>query len=466
MFAAQRCDSEGALPQEKEETLMRVFSLATLAVALICASSAASAGSGALSQAGTQSSTYPQATSPGTILLVRPMSDPDNQNRVTGSALFSIHDDGFRLRQLTPFAEDVFNLPDAWFQPFLTLENWVGNAFSPSGRFSQFLNAHTAQPTSNNPFAFGKYFIMNAWGQRTPPLFPGGNDLERPKDGPSYGFLTWGPAGTDLIAFTNSVNGTPVRHACVRVIHPNGTGKRTLWCAKATYPQYKQAIEGLRWSGDGRSLLAYLELTLPQSPNFPRATKLYRIRVATGRATLVNANVTSPLHGPGGDLSYDGHEVVFQVNAPGACTPDEQEQMVVCARNMRTGRQAALVDLDRVLVLSGGQLLLTPDGSHAVVTGSTRVSNATELYLIKTDGTQLRRLTVPCVPLDPNGNNVVVWHPVRLSPDGQRVLANCYSEQGSPFIRFPTRIYVVNLANGSARYVTDGFAYDWHVPTM
>jgi hypothetical protein len=46
------------------------------------------------------------------------------------------------------------------------------------------------------------------------------------------------------------------------------------------------------------------------------------------------------------------------------------------------------------------------------------------------------------------------------------VLANCYSEQGAPYVRYPTQIYVVNLDTGSARYVTDGFAYDWHVPVM
>ena len=359
----------------------------------------------------------------------------------------------------------MYNLPDAWFQPFDTLESWVGNAFSPSGRFSQFLKAHTRQATPNTPFASGKYFIMNAWGQRTPPLFPGGNDLELPKDGPSYGWLTWGPAGTNLIAYSNSVNGTPRRHACVRLMHPDGSGKRTLWCAESSYPN-KQAIEGLRWSGNGRFLLAYVEVTAPDNPNLTIDTRLYRINLNVGSAELVHNDVTSPLHGPAADLSYDGNKVVFQTNSPGACTPEEQDQKVLCVRNLSTGRQVALVDLDRTLVLSGGQLLLTPDGSRAVVNGGSRISNATELYLIRTDGTQLRRLTVPCMPLDPNGNNVVIWHSVRLSPDGKRVLANCYSEQGSPRVRYPTRIYVVNIENGSARYVTDGFAYDWHVPAM
>jgi len=28
------------------------------------------------------------------------------------------------------------------------------------------------------------------------------------------------------------------------------------------------------------------------------------------------------------------------------------------------------------------------------------------------------------------------------------------------------RIYVVNLADGSSRFVTHGVAYDWHVPSI
>lgn len=445
---------------------MRVFSLATLAAALLCGSSAAVAGPGTLSQEGTQPSTYAGDSSPGTILLVRPLTDPASPNRVTGSAIFSVRDNGFGLRQLTPFADDVYNLPDAWFQPFDSLESWVGNAFSPSGRYSQFLKAHTREATVNHPFASGKYFIMNAWGQRTPPLFPGGNDLQLPKDGPSYGWLTWGPAGTDLIAYSNSVNGTPRRNACVRLMHPDGHGKRTLWCAPSSYPN-KQAIEGLRWSGNGRFLLAYVEVTAPDNPNQTIDTRLFRINLNVGSAQLVHNDVTSPLHGAAADLSYDGDKVVFQTNSPGACAPQEQDQHVLCVRTLSTGQLVPLVDLDRTLVLSGGQLLLTPDGSHAVVNGGSRISNAIELYVIKTDGTQLRRLTVPCRPLDPNSGNIgVYWHPVRLSPDGRRVLANCYSEQGSPRIRYPTQIYVVDIKTASARYVIDGYAYDWHVPAI
>ncbi|WP_424681457.1 hypothetical protein [Frateuria sp. YIM B11624] len=441
---------------------MRVFSLTTLAATLTFAAAAA-AGPGVLPQNAQPSI---DSTSPGTIILVRPLASTVNgHQQIIGSAIFSIHDDGSDLLQLTPYAEGVFNVPDAWPAPFDALENWVGSAFSPGGHYSQFLQAYTGSgSTSNNPYVSGKYYVMDASGQQRLPLFHDGNDLPSGNNSPSYGYLTWGPAGTHLIAFSNSANGAPVNHACVGVIHPDGTGERKLWCPQGYYPQYNQAVESLRWSGDGRSLLAYVELTTPDSP-FPHGSDLYRVDVATGAATLVQANVTSNLHGPGGDLSYDGHEIVFQTNTPGSCTPDQQEQMVLCARNMLTGQQVALVDPSGALILAGGQLLLTPGGSQAIVNTIDRYSSTEELYVINTDGTGLRQLTQPCVPLDPNGNIVVTWAAVRLSPDGQQLLANCYVQQETPYVRLPTQMYVINLADGSARYVADGAAYDWHVPT-
>jgi len=42
---------------------------------------------------------------------------------------------------------------------------------------------------------------VEAYGQRMPPLFPGGNDLQPPKDGPSYGYVSWGPADANAIAY-------------------------------------------------------------------------------------------------------------------------------------------------------------------------------------------------------------------------------------------------------------------------
>jgi hypothetical protein len=439
-----------------EETLMRVFSLTTLAATLTLAAAVA-AGPEALAQDSPSSS-------PGTVLLAKPQLTMINgHEQITGSAIFSIRDDGSNLLQLTPYADGVFNVADAWSAPFDTLENWFGNAFSPGGRFSQYLEAHTGSgATANNPYVFGKYYVMDASGQFRHGIFDDGNDLGAGNNGKGYGYLTWGPAGTHLIAFSNSANGAPVRHACVGVVRPGGAGLRKLWCPQGYYPQYYQAAEGLRWSRDGRSLLVYVELTTPENP-FPYGSDLYRVDVATGAATLVHTNVTGNQHGAGGDLSADGQEIVFQTNTPGSCTPDEQEQMVVCARNMQTGRQVSLVDPDGILTLTGGQLLLTADGSQVVVDGIDPYVNAEELYLVNTDGTGLRQITQPCVPLDPNGSNLVTWAAVRLSPDGRQLLANCYVDQTGPN-RVVPKVYVIDLVNGSARYLTDGVAYDWHVP--
>jgi hypothetical protein len=438
-----------------EETLMRVFSLTTLAATLTLATTA---GPAVLAQDSPSSS-------PGTVLLAKPqLTTINGHEQITGSAIFSIRDDGSNLLQLTPYADGVFNVADAWSGPFDALENWFGRAFSPGGHFSQYLEAHTGSgATANNPYVSGKYYVMDASGQYRHAIFGGVDDLGSGANGEGYGYLTWGPAGTHLIAFSNSANDAPVRHACLGVIRPDGTGQRKLWCPHGYYPQYYQAIGGLRWSGDGRSLLAYVELTTPDNP-FPYGSDLYRVDVATGAATLVHANANGTQHGAGADLSADGNEIVFQTNTRGSCTPDVQDQMVVCARNMQTGQQVPLVDPEGVLTLSGGQLLLTPDGSQVVVDGIDPYVNAEELYLVNTDGTGLRQITQPCVPLDPNGSNLVTWAAVRLSPDGQQLLANCYVDQVGPN-RVVPKVYVINLADGSARYLTDGVAYDWQVAT-
>ena len=74
---------------------MRVFSLATLAAALLCGSSAALAGPAGPSGVGTQPPTYAGDGTAGTILMTRPLTD--SNNRVTGSAIFSIRDNGFGM---------------------------------------------------------------------------------------------------------------------------------------------------------------------------------------------------------------------------------------------------------------------------------------------------------------------------------------------------------------------------------
>lgn len=436
---------------------MHVASRSSALAALFCVATAAFA---------TQPSTYGEPASPGTILFARPLANTvDGHQVISGSAIFTIGDDGFGERQLTPYADDVYNLPDAWYLPFRVIEPWMPRAFSPSGRFSLFLKAHPGTTTITQQYSDGKYYIVNQRGQRTPAIFPGSNDLKKPKDGKSYGSLTWGPEGTDLIAYGNSSHGQPVTHACVYVIHPTGYDNHKLWCASGYYPTYKQAIEGLRWSGDGKSLLTYVALSPPGHPQQVNHADLYRIDVATGAATLVQANVGLSMW-EAGDLSYDGNKVVFWSNGPGTCKSNVSEYRVVCVKNMLTGQKTALVDPDHILTIGGAQLLLTADGSKVIVRGFNNSSNVEELYLINADGTGLRRLTEPCVPLV-DSYTVVTWSSIRLSPDDSRVLANCdFEHSGDEHgLVVGSKIYVINLADGSARFITDGRAYDWHVPS-
>src|SRR3569833_553684 len=158
-------------------------------------------------------------TSPGTVLLWRHMFGTiDGAKSPTGGVIYSIGDDGSNLRQLTPRQRGVFNIPRLF-------EWWPANAFSPSGNYSVFLREQSdlAYPDAT---IHGKYLVMDAQGH-TWSLFPGADDLQPP----GYGSVTWGPAGTNEIAYANAADNHPHRHpACVRLMHPNGTGDHTLWC--------------------------------------------------------------------------------------------------------------------------------------------------------------------------------------------------------------------------------------------
>ena len=118
-------------------------------------------------------------------------------------------------------------------------------------------------------------------------------------------------------------------------------------------------------------------------------------------------------------------------------------------------------------MVGGGQMLLIPDGSKVVMTAVIPDSAVEELVLANTDGTLARQITQPCVALDPRTLNEEAWVPVRLSPDGTRLLANCYvyQNEGSTNASQQVRMYVINLIDGSARYVANGLAYDWRVPS-
>ena len=214
---------------------------------------------------------------------------------------------------------------------------------------------------------------MNSRGERTRPLFYGADDLEKPSDGPGYGSVTWGPAGTNQIAYANAPDDSPTKHpACIRLMHPDGTGDHKLWCASRW--DYR-GIEAIRWSGDGKSLLAYAVRTDATGPGVSPLADLYVVDVQTGAATLVEANVRAPYVGWGvGDISYDGHEVVYGVvydtHDPGPCNvPTQAAAIVWCARNMQTGQTVALTDPDKAVAFGMQyQVLLSPDGAQAYLT--------------------------------------------------------------------------------------------------
>jgi len=139
---------------------------------------------------------------------------------------------------------------------------------------------------------------------------------------------------------------------------------------------------------------------------------------------------------------------------------------VVISPYMLTGQTVALTDPSNVVaLLPNNQALISPDGSQAFVSGAPSSSSGqdTEIYAVKTDGSGLRKVTSPCATVD--ATTSLWWQPVRVSPDGTRILANCHTETTTPpaTVVLKDQVDVVNLADGSARFVTDGMAYDWHV---
>lgn len=396
-------------------------------------------------------------TSPGTILFSR--TAYDSQGNSTGSSIFSIGDNGLNLKQLTPHVDGEYDIPSvssAWGL-------WLTNAFNPKGSYSVFLRASYSLHTGYHD---GKYFIVSAYGVRTPPMFWGANDLQDPSAGPGYGSVSWGPANNDQIAFANvaDLHTTGAHPSCVRLMQSTGVNNHALWCAdRWNY----WGIEGIRWSGDGGSLMVYAVTT-----HNPLMSDLYVINTSTGAATLVAKNLYSPHNGNApGDISYDGHEVIYQTtrdtNDP-VCYPPYG--LMWCAKNLQTGQSTALTDpSNAVTLLPYGIALISPDGSQAYLAGynSTVGDWDNELYAVKTDGSALSQISSPCVTLDheKEPNDLLWWHPVRVSPDGGRMVANCQYLKAPPSGEVRgQQIWVLNLNGGSPSFVTDdGVAYDWHV---
>ncbi|HKT26737.1 hypothetical protein [Dyella sp.] len=404
--------------------------------------------------------------SPGTVLFWRTVNGTvGGVNTPVSSAIFSIGDDGLNERQLTPYTTGEFDMPG--IGNYMGL--WLTNAFNPAGTYSVLLPAQSTLPHYTGTQYHGKYVLINANGARTSPIFYGPDDLQPPSasPSPSYGSVSWGPAGNDQIAYANVPDDQFGRHpACVRLMNSNGTNDHTLWCAdRWNYC----ALEAIRWSGDGSRLLVY---AVHADHIYTSEADIYLINTTTGAATLIQANVQEPYTGGGvGDLSYDGHEVLYAMlknpNEPGPCNAASNGNIsgVWCAKNMLTGQTVAIVDPSNLYpFLPNGQALISPDGSQAFVTSSPISSSPQdeEIFAVKTDGSGVRKVTSPCVPLYPNV--FLSWQPVRVSPDGARLLANCNIETTTPpaTVVLTHQINVVNLADDSARFVTNGEAYDWH----
>ncbi|HUA81779.1 MAG TPA: hypothetical protein VL997_15485 [Dyella sp.] len=411
-------------------------------------------------------------TSAGTVLFTRTVNGMvDGFSTPVSSAIFSIGDDGLHERQLTPYAQGEFNIPSVAGYDDLDVGNegiWITNAFNPAGTYSVFVPAQSALPHYQDSAYHGKYVLINAYGERTSPMFYGPDDLESPSKGPGYGSVSWGPAGNDQIAYANVPDNQFGRHpACVRLMNSNGSNNHTLWCAdRWNYC----AVEAIRWSGDGSSLLVY---AVHADHNFSNEADIYLINATTGAATLVEANIMEPNAGWGvGDISYDGHEVIYGVvydtHDPGPCNvPNNNTGVFVvwCAKNMRTGQEVALTDPSHTVTFGfQGQALISPDGSQAFLFANTAPSGSNpnaEIYAVKTDGSGVRKITSPCIPMD--ADTSLWWRPVRVSPDGTRMLANCHAEHYPPSpIVYTNKVMVVSLADGNASFVTNGTAYDWH----
>ena len=399
-------------------------------------------------------STTVAQTSTGTIIFSR--TTYDSQNNPTGASIFSIGDNGLNEKQLTPQVKGQYDAPSvAGFYNY-----WLTNAFNAKGSYSVFLRASYSNQTG---FTAGKYYIVSAYGVRTPPLFYGVNDLEDPSAGPGYGSVSWGPANNNQIAYANvsDQHTTGAHPSCVRLMQSTGANNHVLWCAdRWNY----WGIEGIRWAGNGGSLLVYAVTT-----HDALYSDLYLINASTGTATLIAKNLISPHNGGGaGDISYDGHEVIFQVtkdtnNPP--CSPVFGEQW--CAKNLQTGQSVALLDPKNVVdFIPEGLARISPDGSQAFLIGvNTTVGQSQsvyELYAVKTDGSGFNEISSPCVPLDPSNIGILIWYPISVSPDGTRVLANCRHKTNSGAV--DDHIWILSATGGSPSFVTDnGVAYDWHV---
>lgn len=436
---------------------MRVLICVAIATALTCSAASASA---------FQTAAGSVSIAQGRILLTRITTTTiDSSVFPAGAALFEANGNGSQVQQLTPLQSGYFYLPGADSDGSVWNSNvsipWLSRNYSPTGDRFLYLAGQSVLPAGNYSMS-GKYYVRDALGVSVA-LFPGDNDLAAP----GYGFLTWQPGG-DEIAYANSAeNQAAASQACVYLIHPDGTDARPLWCAPASLYSGPQHIQGIRWAGDGKSLIAYINW---QPNGYPANWDLYEINAATGAATLVSTGIADPSAFPGtADVSYDGTKVIYQWNWDGyspACDPSinyDGPGALVCEKDMTTGQTHQVPFTGSEAPTK--QMLVSPDGSKMIATKPNTGVNYTiedDLYLVSTaDGSILRQLT--SIPASaPQGT--FAWRPVAWSADGTQLLTNrIYYSKGSG-TPDATDVYIIHIGNGCTKHVTSGNAEDWYLP--
>jgi Tol biopolymer transport system component len=411
------------------------------------------------------------ASAAGTILLMRQLNTTYNGVLMpVGSGLFTIGDNGSRLKQLTPLEENMWYVPSG-----VTFGgppgHWLTRNFSPDGQSIQYFAGQTTDPTAGGPSS-GKYYVQNLRTGVTQALFDGSND----NAAPGYGYLAWSPDGSNVIAYTNSINDNPVTPACVFLMQPDGSDKHSLWCAPAQISTPggaapTQAIESIRWSGNGHELLAFVTYQPPGGNPGLGYVAAYLIDVQTGTATEVADNIPDAV----GDVSFDGTKVIYQQWDATQCGNEDPNAtgISLCVKDMSTGQATSLLPAYswNSWGLNGywwsaywyDGLLLSPDGSQAAFMMKTSGGFEADLYVIDTNGTNLRQLTAQG-PIPPPSVIYTNWLPTAWSPDGTQILVNRTTEPDSSGTNatWPSEVHIITVATDRDRLVTDGVAVDWY----
>jgi Tol biopolymer transport system component len=399
-----------------------------------------------------------------TILLTRPINGTYNGSLVpAGSGLFTINDNGSNLRQLTPLEVNSWYVPSGVgaYGP----GRWLTRNFSPDGQDIQYFYGQTTDPSAGGPTS-GKYYTMNLRTGVTQPLFDGSND----NAAPGYGYLAWGPVGSNVIAYASPVNGTTP--ACVYLMQPDGSNKHSLWCAPTQVTVIggavpTAAIDTIRWAGNGQRLLAFVQYK-PNGGYYEHAA-VYRIDVQTGEGTLIDTNAVDAATA---DISYDGTKILYQKYG-GSCADWNPKAVSInlCVRDMRAGHIHSV--LPPGVWSTWGQygvwwlghwafpLLLSPDGSQVAFMLQSSGALEADVYVINSDGTNLRQLTAQG-PIE--NVSAVEWVPVAWSPDGTQVLANRTVSPvfGATDQTWPGDVHIITIDSDKDRLVTNGYAVDWY----